>query len=55
MNCFTHKNNPRIRIGNARRDFLHKTSSTISNNHAMMYIEDSQVRNRSKSVAGTTE
>ena len=27
-------------IGNARRDFLHKTSSQVSQNHAMMVIED---------------
>jgi len=43
------------RIGNARRDYLHKTSTTISQNHAMVCIEDLQVRNMSKSAAGTTE
>ena len=43
------------RIGNARRDFLHKTSTTISQNHAMVCIEDLQVRNMSQSAAGTTE
>lgn len=43
------------RIGNARRDFLHKTSTAISQNHAMVCIEDLQVRNISKSAAGTTE
>uniref|UniRef100_D5X4A9 Transposase, IS605 OrfB family n=1 Tax=Thiomonas intermedia (strain K12) TaxID=75379 RepID=D5X4A9_THIK1 len=43
------------RIGNARRDYLHKTSTTISKNHAMVCIEDLQVRNMSKSAAGTTE
>src|SRR5574343_1447803 len=42
-------------IGNARRDYLHKTSTTISQNHAMVCIEDLQVRNMSKSAAGTTE
>src|SRR5574343_601455 len=42
-------------IGNARRDFLHKTSTTISQNHAMVCIEDLLVRNMSKSAAGTTE
>ncbi|AJE20930.1 RNA-guided endonuclease InsQ/TnpB family protein [Azotobacter chroococcum] len=30
------------RIGNARRDYLHKTSTTISQNHAMVCIEDLQ-------------
>ena len=43
------------RIGNTRRDFLHKTSTTISQNHAIVCIEDLQVRNMSKSAAGTTE
>lgn len=43
------------RIGNARRDFLHKTSTAISQNHAMVCIEDLRVRNMSKSAAGTTE
>jgi len=43
------------RIGNARRDYLHKTSTAISQNHAMVCIEDLQVRNMSKSAAGTIE
>ena len=43
------------RIGNARRDYLHKTSTTISQNHAMVCIEDLQVRNMSKSAAGNAE
>lgn len=43
------------RIGNARRDFLHKTSTAIGKNHAMVCIEDLQVRNMSRSAAGTTE
>ena len=43
------------RIGNARRDYLHKCSTTISQNHAIVCIEDLQVRNMSKSAAGTTE
>jgi len=43
------------RIGNARRDYLHKTTTTISQNHAMVCIEDLQVRNMSRSAAGTTE
>ena len=41
------------RIGNARRDYLHKTTTTISQNHAMVCIEDLQVRNLSRSAAGT--
>jgi len=40
------------RIGNARRDDLHKTT-TISQNHAMVCSEDLQVRHLSASAAGT--
>ncbi|WKN23629.1 RNA-guided endonuclease InsQ/TnpB family protein [Azotobacter vinelandii] len=43
------------RIGHARRDYLHKISTTISQNHAMVCIEDLPVRNLSRSAAGTTE
>ena len=43
------------RIGNARRDYLHKATTTISNNHAMVCIEDLQIRNMSRSAAGTSE
>ncbi|OUL88768.1 RNA-guided endonuclease InsQ/TnpB family protein [Paraburkholderia hospita] len=43
------------RIGNARRDYLHKATHTISQNHAMVCIEDLQVRNMSRSAAGSTE
>jgi putative transposase len=43
------------RIGNARRDYLHKISTAISKNHAMVCIEDLQVRNMSKSAAGTAD
>ena len=45
------------KIGNTRRDFLHKTTTTttISQNHAMVCIEDLQVRNMSRSAAGSTD
>jgi putative transposase len=43
------------RIGNARRDFLHKATTTISQNHAMACIEDLQVGNMSKSSKGSAE
>ncbi len=43
------------RIGNARRDFLHKTSTAISQNHAMVCIEDLAVRNMARSAAGTLD
>ena len=43
------------KIANCRKDFLHQTSSKISKNHAMIYIEDLQVSNMSKSAKGTAE
>lgn len=43
------------RIGNVRRGFLHKTTHMISKNHAIVCIEDLQVRNMSKSAAGTAD
>ena len=42
-------------IANARRDFLHKATTTISQNHAVVFVEDLQVRNMSQSAAGTAE
>ena len=43
------------KIANCRQDFLHKISHTISKNHAMIYVEDLQVSNMSKSAKGTVE
>ncbi len=43
------------KIGNVRKDFLHKTATVISKNHALVCIEDLQVSNMSRSAAGTTE
>jgi putative transposase len=43
------------RIANTRSDFLHKASNTISKNHAMIAVEDLQVRNMVKSASGTVE
>jgi putative transposase len=43
------------RIANARRDYLHKATTTISQNHAMVCIEDLQVGNMSRSSAGIRE
>jgi putative transposase len=40
-------------IGNARKDYLHKITRTICNNHAIVYIEDLRVKQMSKSAAGT--
>ena len=42
-------------IACARRDFLHKATTTISQNHALVCIEDLQVRNMSKSSKGSSD
>lgn len=42
-------------IADARKDFLHKTTSTISKNHAVVCIEDLQVGSMSRSARGTVE
>jgi putative transposase len=42
-------------IANARKDFLHKTTHAISKNHALVCIEDLQIRNMSKSSKGNHE
>jgi putative transposase len=41
-----------VRIANARRDYLHKTSTAISKNHAMVVVEDLKVKNMSRSATG---
>lgn len=41
------------RIANIRRDYLHKVTTAVSKNHAMIVIEDLKVSNMSKSAAGT--
>lgn len=38
-----------------RQDYLHKTTTSISQNHAMIVIEDLQVRNMSKRGCGTLD
>ena len=43
------------RITNCRRDYLHQATATISKNHAIVCVEDLQIRNMSKSAAGTVE
>jgi putative transposase len=43
------------RIANTRRDYLHKASTAISKNHAIVCIEDLQVGNMSRSAAGSIE
>lgn len=42
-------------IANARNDFLHKASHSISQSHALLCLEDLQVSNMSRSAKGTPE
>lgn len=44
-----------IRIADVRNDYLHKASTTISKNHAIIVLEDLRVRNMSASAKGTME
>lgn len=41
------------RVADARADFLHKASNSISKNHAMIAVEDLKISNMSKSAKGT--
>jgi putative transposase len=43
------------RVANVRNDFLHKLSTEISKNHAIVCVEGLQVGNMSRSAAGTQE
>jgi putative transposase len=43
------------KISDIRRDFLHKTSTAISKNHALVIIEDLNVKGMSASASGTNE
>jgi len=43
------------RIANVRKDFLHKTSTEVSKNHATVVLENLQVGNMSGSASGTLE
>lgn len=43
------------KIANVRNDFLHKATTAISKNHAVVVIEDLTVRNMSRSASGTLE
>jgi putative transposase len=44
-----------VRIANTRRDYLHKTSTSISQNHAMAAVEHLQVSNMSRPAAGSVQ
>lgn len=43
------------KIAATRSDFIHKVTTTISKNHAVVCIEDLQIKNMSASAAGTIE
>lgn len=43
------------RIADIRKDYLHKTSTRLSKNHAMIVIEDLQVSNMSRSASGNLD
>lgn len=43
------------KIAHIRKNFLHQISSAISQNHAIVYVEDLQVANMSKSAKGNAE
>jgi putative transposase len=40
-------------VANARKDFLHKASTTIAQNHGVVVLEKLEVRNMVRSAAGT--
>lgn len=43
------------KISNIRKNYLHQISSQISKNHAIVYVEDLQIVNMSKSAKGNAE
>jgi putative transposase len=43
------------KIGNCRRDFLHKASTALVRDHALIAIEDLHVKNMSRSATGTVD
>jgi putative transposase len=43
------------RIADVRNDFLHKATTTISKNHALVVMEDLRVKNMSRSASGSLE
>jgi putative transposase len=43
------------KIADVRNDFLHKSTTTISKNHALVVMEDLKVKNMSASASGSVE
>jgi putative transposase len=44
-----------FKIANTRKDFLHKATSEICKNHAVIVLEDLKVSNMSRSAKGTMD
>ncbi|HHP7230488.1 MAG TPA: transposase [Xenococcaceae cyanobacterium] len=44
-----------IRIADTRNNYLHKISSELSKNHAIVILEELKINNMSKSAKGTVE
>lgn len=44
-----------MRVANARKDFLHKTSTAIAKNHGVVIVEALRVRNMTASAKGTAD
>lgn len=53
--CQAHIRHVHTKIAHCRHDFLHKLATQISKNHAVVVVEDLQVRNMSRSARGTME
>ena len=43
------------KMGHIRHDFLHKLSTTLCNNHAMIVVEDLKIKHMSRSAKGTLQ
>ena len=44
-----------VRIADARKDYLHKASTMISKNHAVVVLEDLKIKNMSASATGSID
>jgi putative transposase len=44
-----------MRVSNARKDFLHKASTTVAKNHGVVVLEKLEVRNMTRSAKGTQD
>ncbi|HSW71582.1 MAG TPA: transposase [Gammaproteobacteria bacterium] len=53
--AITRVNRVHCKISCVRQDYLHKTTSAISKNHALVCLEDLKIKNMSKSAAGSLE